>query len=51
VAELAERAGKRYGVDVIAGSVEHVAYYLYQSALRLAPEVGKSVRPGERSTG
>jgi Replication-relaxation len=44
VAELAERAGKRYGVDVIAGSVEHVAYYLYQSALRLAPEAGESVR-------
>jgi hypothetical protein len=43
VAELAERAGKRYGVDVIAGSVEHVAYYLYQSALRLAPEAGKTV--------
>jgi hypothetical protein len=43
VVELAERAGKRYGVDVIAGSVEHVAYYLYQSALRLAPEAGEAV--------
>ena len=44
VAELAERAGRRYGVEVIAGSVEHVAYYLYQSALRLAPEAGEPVR-------
>jgi hypothetical protein len=43
VAELAERAGRRYGVDVIAGSVEHVAYYLYRSALRLAPEVGETI--------
>ena len=51
VAELAERAGKRYGVDVIAGGVEHVAYYLYQSALRLAPEVGSQFGPGGRSTG
>jgi len=51
VAELAERAGKRYGVDVIAGSVEDVAYYLYQRALRLAPETGNRSAFGERSTG
>lgn len=37
VAELAERAGERYGIDVVAGGVEDVAHYLYQRALRLAP--------------
>lgn len=40
VAEQAERAGERYGIEVMAGSVEEVAYYLYQSALRLAPDDG-----------
>lgn len=37
VSEAAERAGKRYGMDVIAGGVEQIAHYLYQSALRLRP--------------
>lgn len=41
VAEQAERAGKRYGIDVVGGSVEEIAYYLYQSALRLVPEPGE----------
>lgn len=38
VAEVALAAGKRYGIYVVAGSVEAAADYLYQSALRLAPD-------------
>lgn len=38
VAEAALAAGKRYGIYVVAGSVEAAADYLYQSALRLAPD-------------
>lgn len=38
VAEVAREAGKRYEIYVAAGSVEAAANYLYQSALRLAPD-------------
>lgn len=36
VAREAERAGRRHGVRVIGGNVEHVADYLYASAVRLS---------------
>ena len=38
VAEVALDAGQRYGIYVVAGSVEVAADYLYQCALRLAPD-------------
>ncbi len=37
VAEAAMRAGKRYGVEVYAGTVEEIAEYLYESTQRLKP--------------
>jgi hypothetical protein len=35
VAELAKLAGRKYGVDVVAGTSEQVGDYLCQSAVRL----------------
>ena len=38
IAEVALAAGKRYDIYVVAGTVEVAADYLYQCALRLAPD-------------
>ena len=38
IAELALEAGKRYSIYVVAGTVDVTADYLYQCALRLAPD-------------
>ena len=38
IAEVALAAGKRYSIYVVAGTVDVAADYLYQCALRLAPD-------------